>query len=372
MLSQKRFMKTMLQRLSSLYDPWCSHGMARKALREGLPGIVDVASAAGVSPATVSRYFNSPGKVKESTRNRIALVVNKLGYVPHAASALGPQASGTVGLIVPTIDNAIFAEMIQEFSTTLFRHARTMLIAAHGYDLARESILTESLLQHRIDAIGLIGLEHTEQTNQQLAKANIPVVMLWNFRNRQEHPCIGVDNREAGRTAVRHLLELGHQDILFLLAEARANDRAADRRAGALAAAKAAGISVPPDQRIVCPYEIQACKDIVAEALTRTPRPTAVFATNDVIAHGALFAALALGISVPDDLSIIGIGDFRGSSSVEPGLTTLRVPARRIGQQAAEVLVEMITWPSATLERDHKYEAELVVRGSTASPRTRH
>jgi len=343
--------------------------MARRALREGLPGIVDVASAAGVSPATVSRYFNAPEKVKEATRNRIASAVSKLGYVPHAASALGPQASGTVGLIVPTIDNAIFAEMIQEFSITLFRHARTMLIAAHGYDLARESILTESLLQHRIDGIALIGLEHTEQTNLQLAKANIPAVMLWNYRNRQERPCIGIDNREAGRTAVQHLLEFGHRDILFLLAEPRANDRAADRRAGALAAMKAAGISVPPEQRIICPYEIQACKDIVIEALSRTPRPTAVFATNDVIAHGALFAALALGISVPNELSIIGIGDFRGSSSVEPGLTTLRVPACRIGRRAAEVLVEMITWPSATLERDHKYEVELVVRGSTGPPR---
>ena len=345
--------------------------MARKALREGLPGIVDVASAAGVSPATVSRYFNAPEKVREATRNRIASAVNKLGYVPHAASALGPQASGTVGLIVPTIDNAIFAEMIQEFSITLFRHARTMLIAAHGYDLARESILTESLLQHRIDAIALIGLEHTEQTHQQLGKANIPVIMLWNYRNRQEHPCIGVDNRDAGKTAVQHLLQLGHKNLLFLLAETRANDRAADRRAGALAAVKAAKISVPPNQRIVCPYEIQACKDIVVQALSKKPRPTAVFAANDVIAHGALYAAQSLGISVPDELSIIGIGDFRGSSSVEPGLTTLRVPARRIGRRAAEALVEMITWPSASLERDLKFEAELVVRGSTAPPRTR-
>ena len=107
------------------------------------------------------------------------------------------------------------------------------------------------------------------------------------------------------------------------------------------------------------------------QALSQKPRPTAVFAANDVIAHGALYAAQSLGISVPDELSIIGIGDFRGSSSVEPGLTTLRVPARRIGRRAAEALVEMITWPSASLERDLKFEAELVVRGSTAPPRTR-
>lgn len=342
--------------------------MSRRELRAGLPGIVDVASIAGVSAATVSRYFNSPELVKEATREKIASAVDKLGYVPHAAKSLGPQASGTVGLIVPTIDNAIFSEMIQEFSITLFRHARTMLIASHGYDLARESILTESLLKHGIDAIALIGLDHTEQTNKQLAKCNIPSVLLWNYRNRQERPCIGVDNRAAGRTAIRHLLELGHRDILLLLAETRANDRSADRRAGALSALKASGISIPPERRIVCPYDVQATKDIVRKALSEVPRPTAIFGTNDVIAQGALFAALSLGIPVPDELSVIGIGDFRGSSSMEPGLTTFRLPARRIGRRAAEALVEMIDWPNAEIEREQKFAAELIIRQSTAPP----
>jgi LacI family transcriptional regulator, galactose operon repressor len=343
--------------------------MSRKVLRAGLPGIADVASLAGVSLATVSRYYNSPELVKEATRQQIASAVDKLGYVPHAAKALGPQESGTIGLIVPTIDNAIFAETIQQFSITLFRHARTMLIAAHGYDLARESILTESLLNHGVDAIALVGLEHTEKTNEQLAKCNIPSVFLWNYRNRQERPCIGIDNREAGRTAVQYLWELGHRDILLLLADTRANDRAADRRAGALGFLKASGVSVPAERRVVCPYDVQASKNMVVKMLSEMmPRPTAVFGSNDIIAQGALFAALSLGISVPDELSIIGIGDFRGSSAVEPGLTTLRVPARRIGQSAAEALIEMKKWPNAEIEHDQKFDAELVVRRSTAPP----
>lgn len=342
--------------------------MPRKILREGLPSITDVAAKANVSPATVSRFFNAPEKVKEGTRARIASVVDDLGYVPHAASGLSPQSTGTVGLVVPTIDNAIFAEMIQEFSTTLFRHARVMLIGTHGYDLAREAILTESLLQNRVDAIGLIGLEHHEQTIRQLQKHDIPAVMLWNYRNRQPWPCIGIDNREVGNAAVKHLLELGHRDILLLMGESLANDRAADRRSGALNAMKAAGLSVPAHRRLVCPYEVQACKAIVIEALAQTPRPTAIFAANDVIAQGALFATVSLGISVPDEISIIGIGDFRGSSAVVPGLTTIRVPARRIGRRAAEAIVEMINWPAAPLDHDFKYTAEFIIRGSTASP----
>ncbi len=343
--------------------------MARKVLRDGLPSITDVAAKASVSAATVSRFFNSPERVKEATRKRIAIVVDELGYVPHAASALGPQTSGTVGLVVPTIDNAIFAEMIQEFSTTLFRYARTMLIGTHGYDLAREAILTESLLLNKVDAIGLIGLDHHADTVRQIEKHDIPTVMLWNYRNRHPWPCIGIDNREAGSAAVKHLLELGHSDILLLLAEPVANDRAADRRSGALSAIKSAGSAVPTKRRLVCPYEVQACKAIVMNALSQSPQPTAIFASNDVIAQGAMFATAALGIRVPDEISIIGIGDFRGSSAIEPGLTTLRVPARRIGRRAAEALVEMINWPTAELDHDFKFSPELIVRGSTAAPR---
>lgn len=339
--------------------------MARKILRKGLPSITEVASRARVSPATISRYFNSPEMVREATRERIASVVEELGYVPHAASQLAPSSSGTVGLVVPTIDNAIFAEMIQEFSSTLFRNARTMLIGTHGYDLAREAILTESLLKHGIDAIALVGLEHKEETIQQLNRYKIPSIMLWNFRNRQPWPCIGFDNRETANAAVKHLVDLGHRDILLVLADSAANDRAGDRRTGAMQAAKAAGIPIPPKRRINTPYDVQACKGIIIDVLKEDPRPTAVFAANDVIAQGALFAALALGLKIPDELSIIGIGDFRGSSAVEPGLTTFRVPAKRIGRRGAEALIEMINWPSATLDHGCKYEAELIERGST-------
>ncbi|MEO1542944.1 MAG: LacI family DNA-binding transcriptional regulator [Pseudomonadota bacterium] len=344
--------------------------MARRVLRAGLPSITDVAAKAGVSPATVSRFHNSPGIVSPQTKARIEEAVLELGYKPHAARQLSGQRSGTIGLIVPTIDNAIFSEMIQAFSMALFRNARTMLVAAHNYDLAREAVLVESLLVGRIDGIALVGLEHTEATMQQLTQSQVPAVMVWNYRTRQSLPCIGVDNRDAGRMAMQHLLELGHQDILTVFAESKANDRAADRRLGAIAAAKDAGFEIPAHRRVVCPYDLQASKDLVMAALAEKPAPTAIFATNDVIAQGAFFAAMTLGVPIPKSLSIIGIGDFRGSSAFEPGLTTLRIPARRIGRHAADVLVEMLEWPNAKMDRSEKYTIELNLRGSTAPPPT--
>lgn len=351
--------------------------MSRKLLRKSIPGIVDVARRARVSPATVSRYFNRPEIVSYDARKRIEAAVQSLGYVPNAAArSLNRGATGTVGLIVPTLDNAIFAELTQAFSTALSRNSRTLLIAAHGYDLAREAVLVESLLEHRVDALALVGLKHEDATFDLVKRRGLPAIQVWNYRQRQPLPCVGVDNREVGQRATQHLLDLGHRDILFMFAEPRMNDRAADRRSGALAAVADAGLKAPPERRIVCPYDVDAAKQLAVEALKSHDRPTAIFSGNDVIALGVLFAAMSLKMRIPDDLSIIGIGDFRGSAAVEPGLTTVRIPSRRIGQRAAEILVEMIEWSRSDNVHEERFDAKVVERGSTgpvrrASPATR-
>ena len=341
--------------------------MSRKLLRKSIPGIVDVARRANVSPATVSRFFNQPDIVSYAAKKRIETAVQTLGYVPNpAARSLNRGATGTIGLIVPTLDNAIFAELTQAFSMALSRNSRTMLIASHNYDLAREAVLVESLLEHRVDALALVGLKHEDATFDLLQRRGVPAILVWNYRQRQPLPCVGVDNREVGRRATQHLIDLGHSDILFLFAEARMNDRAADRRTGALAAMSEQGYRVPPARRIVCPYDVDAAKAIAVEALKSPSRPAAIFSGNDVIAQGVLFAAMSLQIRIPEDLSIIGIGDFRGSAAVEPGLTTVRIPSRRIGQRAAELLVEMIEWSTPAAQYDERFDVELVERGSTA------
>ena len=129
--------------------------------RKGAPGIIDVARRAEVSPATVSRFYNSPDIVRAPTRKRIENAAQELGYIrDRMAGALHNRFSGTFGMIVPTIDNAIFAEMIEAFSAHLQKHDRTMLIAAHGYELTLETAIVRSLLERRIDGIALVGADH--------------------------------------------------------------------------------------------------------------------------------------------------------------------------------------------------------------------
>jgi len=337
-----------------------------RARKSRLPGIVDVAHAAGVSPATVSRYFNDPDVVRLRTRTRIRQAVEDLGYVRNRAmqSMIG-GATGSVGLVIPTIDNAIFSEMLQAFSSALAARERTMLIAAHGYDLDREAILVQSLLERRVDALALVGLEHQPETWRMIDRQGLPAVILWTFRANQPWPCIGFDNEEAGRLAAQHLIDLGHRDILFVTGEETSNDRAAGRRKGALDAAHGAGLPLPADRHITCPYDVQVSKDAILKVLHTGNAPTAVLAGNDVIAQGALFAAYAAGLTVPRDLSIVGIGDFRGSSAFEPGLTTVRIPAQQIGERAADALADMIDDPASDGPL-HRCPLELVVRGTTA------
>jgi LacI family transcriptional regulator len=332
--------------------------------RKGAPGIVEVAARANVSPATVSRYFNDPEIVRLPTRKRIESAANELGYIrDRMAGSMHNRFSGTIGLIVPTIDNAIFAELIEAFSTQLLEHDRTMLIAAHGYDLDREVAIVRSLLERRIDGIALVGFDHEMVPLNMLSQRDIPVISIWNYSKASELPCIGADNHEAGYIVTQHLLDLGHRDICFIFPQTDRNDRARDRLEGAKQALS--DVQVEFDSKAVyqCAYDIGEAKKL-AKTILSQHRPSAIVCGNDIISHGVIFACQALGVRVPSDISIVGIGDFRGSAHMEPGLTTVRLPAKKIGTLAADALVKMNDSGLQPQPFHMKVELSLRIRGS--------
>lgn len=327
--------------------------------------IVDVARGAGVSPATVSRYLNKPDVVGDATKDRIESAIAELGYVRNRmAGSLHGQRTGAVGLVVPTIDNAIFSEMIEAFSTRLLDHDYTMLIASHGYSLDLEARLVRSLLERRVDAVGVIGFDHAEDAFAPLAERNIPFLSLWNYDADAACPCIGVDNEQAGWVVTRYLIDLGHHDIALLFGETANNDRARGRRDGALRALADAGLKADPSWNAECHYDVGDAKQIVQRWLSGERRPTAIVAGNDIIAQGAIYAAQSLGRRVPGDLSVVGIGDFRTSAHIEPALTTVRIPARRIGRAAADEIVRLINGEGAGAPI--LIEPDLKIRSSAA------
>lgn len=329
---------------------------------------MDVARRAKVSPATVSRFYNSPDVVKGPTRKRIEQAAQELGYIrDRMAGALHNRFSGTFGLIVPTIDNAIFAEMIEAFSSRLQAQDRTMLIAAHGYNLELETAIVRSLLERRIDGIALVGFDHGSVALNMLEQREVPVISIWNYSVDSKLPCVGADNQLAGRLVADHVASLGHEDVALVFPETQNNDRARDRQTSVIETLNAKGIQVEGNRIYSCRYDLGEAKELGLHLL-RQNRPTAVICGNDVIALGLIFAANRLGVSVPGEVSIAGIGDFRGSEQLEPGLTTVRLPAKRIGEAAADAILHMSETGMPPNPVHKALPLTLKVRGSTGAP----
>ncbi|MFA3920606.1 LacI family DNA-binding transcriptional regulator [Ruegeria hyattellae] len=333
--------------------------------QKGKVDIVAVAKAAKVSASTVSRTFNHPDLVNPATRKKINRAVQKLGYIRNrAAQTMHGKRSGTIGLVVPTINHAIFAEVIQAFSDSIDKAGFSLLLASHGYNLDREYAMVRKLLEHRVDGVALVGLEHSEATIRLIEQQGIPALEIWNYAETSELPCVGADNHQAGRMAAEHLLALGHRDIGLIFPDTIGNDRASHRLSAVLEALGSRNITVPDHRKTEAPYSVSQAKQATLDLLDQRPHPTALLCGNDVIAQGALFATQKLRLRVPDDLSIIGIGDFKGSVDVEPGLTTIRIPAETIGKLAGERFTDYITSDEPT-NFSVCCELKCIVRGTT-------
>ncbi len=328
-----------------------------------------VAKAARVSPSTVSRYFNHPELLKPATRKRIDSAVRRTGYIRNrAAQTIHGIRSGTIGVLIPTLDHAIFAEVVQAFSETVAAQGFTILLASHGYDLQREYAILRKFLEHRVDGVVLTGLDHDEAVFQLLDQQEIPCVLMWNYAAGSRYPSIGADNEFAGQLIAEHVLALGHRRIACMFPPTDGNDRAFARREVVLHTLTAAGVTVPDDWMLTTVYSISDSKEDAKRLLSGPSRPTALICGNDILATGALYGATASGLSVPDDLTIVGIGDFKGSSEIEPALTTVRLPARRIGQEAGQALVTAIIDPAAGPGNSLHCAPEFIARQSSAPP----
>ncbi len=334
-------------------------------------GIADVARAAGVSAATVSRAVNHPALLNPTTRRRVEEAIRATGYVRNrAAQAMHGRRSATIGLVVPTVNYSIFAELLQHFNEAVSELGFTLLLATHGYDLEEEYRVLRKLLEHRVDGVALVGLDHTEDTFGLLEAQDVPAIAVWSHSPTSRISCIGADNRAAGRLAAEHLLALGHRRIGLAFPPVDDNDRARDRHGGVAEALAAAGIEPTPADSVEALYSISHSKAVCLDLLARAADLTALVCGNDIIAQGALAAASQLGVRVPADLSVVGIGDFPGSGDIVPALTTIRLPARQIGHAAGRYLAAMIADPSRRQGTTRDLLAiELIARGTTGRVR---
>lgn len=329
------------------------------------PNLGDVARKAGVSTASVSRYLSDPAQVREARRERIRQAIEDLGYIPHgAARALASRRTRTIGAIVPTLDNAIFARGIQALQERLKDLGYTLFIASSNYSLEGERDQAETLIARGIDGMFLVGLDHHPNLFSRLELAGIPFVNTWAYDGSLGQPCIGFDNYDAARRLTEYLLDLGHRRFGVISAIVKDNDRALNRLRGVCDTIMARGIKLPKDAIVECYYDLSDGRHAARHLLDRRSAPSAVICGNDILAYGAIIECQDSGLSVPDDISVTGFDDLQMSRHFRPSLTTIRVPSAEMGRRAADYLVARLNGRDAAEKVE--LEVSLVVRGSTA------
>lgn len=331
--------------------------------------IKDVARAAGVSPSTVSRALNDSPLIREETKARIRRIAEELGYERNElARGLVMGASGAVGLVIPDITNPFFAEVTRGVGEVAHAQGYGVILCNTEEDPDRERSYIGLLRRKRVDGLILTSVTAEDPYLKTLARSKMPFVLVSRSSKVVDAPYVGVDDRLGGRLAVEHLVELGHRDIAFIGGPAGVQS-CLDRLAAFEAVLVERGIPVREEWIGFSDFTQESGYKVALRYLSGKKRPTAVFAANDVVALGVLQAADELGLSVPEDLSVVGYDDISYAALPRIQLTTVAQPSFDMGKIAAEWLLSTLRGrPQRRLYR--LLTPKLVVRRTTAPPRS--
>jgi LacI family transcriptional regulator, gluconate utilization system Gnt-I transcriptional repressor len=315
------------------------------------PTLDTVALRAGVSPITVSRVQRIPEKVRHSTRARVEAAMAAVGYVPNlVAGSLASARTRTIGVLVPTIANAIFADTVQGLSDEVEPRGYTVILAQSRYDDVQEARMLMALLSRRPEALVMVGSPATPASVELPRRAGIPVVETRDLPAQPIDAIAGFDNRAAGITVARHFAAAGRRRLAFVGGD---DPRATRRWKGFRAASVEAGLPAP--RRLVVGRNAGAG---ALAGLTLPGDVDAVFAANDSHAIGLLAGLCDAGRRVPDEVAVVGLRDLEVGRLVEPALSTTRTDGMAIGRAAAALTL------GTASERYLDLGFELVVRGS--------
>jgi LacI family gluconate utilization system Gnt-I transcriptional repressor len=311
-------------------------GITTPAARMSKPRIEDVAARAGISPITVSRALREPAKVAPATRARVAAAIEALGYIPNlSASSLASRRSGIVGLVVPTIDNSIFADTVRGMADAVAAAGLHLLLGDFRYSEEGERALVRALVGRQPDALVVVGVVRDAALRAMLQRLAIPIVETWDLTTDPVDTVVGFSNEAAGAAMARHFLERGCRRLAFV---GGLDHRARSRAAGFAAALAGAGASAP----MVVPVDsirIAEGRRALAHVLETAPQTEGVFFATDILAVGGIIECQRRGVAVPSRLAIAGLGDLEIARELSPALTTVGIPAYEIGKRAGEIVV---------------------------------
>jgi LacI family transcriptional regulator len=354
-----------MRRMQLNGDPARANGSMTRA------GIRDVAARAGVSIATVSRVLNGRPDVAPATRELVQRHVRDLGFTSNRnARALTGKRTGLVGLVVPFAHNSYFSGIIEGAGEAVYeREARLVLCPTH-HRKDREVSMLDRLMHGATDGSLLVLPLESMAELRQLKRLGSPFVVIDPAVPLDEDlPVVAATNWSGARKATEHLIGLGHTRI-GLITGYPTWSATIDRLAGYHSALLAAGLPIIPEYVREADFWIDEGRRAAHELLGLPSRPTAIFAMCDAMAVGTLHAARERGISVPEDLSVVGFDDVEIASIVTPAITTVAQPLQEMGRLAVTVLYRQINGQPLDANKV-ELSTRLVVRASTAPPNGR-
>jgi len=335
--------------------------------------IKDIAKQTGVSHSTVSRALRGDPLISDETAERIRKAAQEMAYFPSAAArSLKTNRSHVLGVIVTSIDDPFFSEIVFGIEEYAQQTGYRLFIGAAHHDPVREQKIVQAMMEHRTDGLIICSSSFSTEQGKQLLENGFPIVLVNHQGAENFNYSIFHDDVDGSRQITRHLLELGHKRIAYL-GNSNSGRTTLDRLNGYRIELDAVGIIVPDEYVLTVPG---SDPELGQKALTRLlaldQPPTAVVCYNDMLAIGVLKGCRDAGIRVPDDLSVTGFDNITFSAFACPPLTTIDQPKQSIGSEAARLLMDLVEsgYRGEAFEpQEIVLKGRLLIRESTSTPR---
>ena len=330
--------------------------------------IIDVAAEANVSYGTVSRVINNDVHVKQETRDRVLKTMRRLGYIANRqARSLAGGKTNSIGVLVPDLGTGYIGEIIRGIDSELGLKDLDLILYTTHRTASKEANYVANLASGMVDGLLLVLPRSPADFMGNLTQRNFPFVLIDHQGIGKDCPAVGAANWQGGYTATEYLIKLGHQRIGFITGWMDLGC-ATDRLDGYRSALRTYHIPEKPDLIYEGTFFQPDGFSGASTLLDLPDPPTAIFASNDVMAMGVMDAVRHRGLRVPDDVSVIGFDDIPQASLIRPALTTIRQPLEKMGRVATQMLLELLGQPQKKIGRI-ELPTELIVRDSCQPPR---
>ncbi len=307
----------------------------------------DVSEASGVSEMTVSRVLRNKGDVSEATRQRVQDAAKQLGYVPNKiAGALASQRVNLVAVIIPSLGNMVFPEVLSGISESLEGTDLQPVVGVTDYLPEKEEKVLFEMLSWRPSGVIIAGLEHSDASRAMLAQAGCPVVEIMDVDGDPVDSCVGISHRRAGRKMAEAIIEAGYKRIGFMGTKMPLDHRARKRFEGFTRTLAKAGIEIADQEFYLGGSALAKGREMTAAMMARTPNLDFLYYSNDMIGAGGLLWLLEQGIDVPGQIGLAGFNGVELLDGLPRQLATMDACRREVGQKAAQIIAARNRDPS--------------------------